>query len=70
MPDTLFCNMNATDKKHSIGSTYKDLVNINLWTTKMGYLASGTRLFKEKQAEVLVKGYIPLDYIVNINMVS
>ena len=70
LPDTLFCNMNATDKKHSIGSTYKDLVNINLWTTKMGYLASGTRLFKEKQAEVLVKGYIPLDYIVNINMVS
>lgn len=70
LPDTLFCNMNATDKDHTIGSTYKDLVNINLWTPKMGYLESGTRLFKEKQAEVLVKSYIPLEYIVNINLVS
>lgn len=70
LPDTLFCNMNATDKKHIIGSTYKDLVNINLWTPKMGYLSSGTRLFKEKQAEVLVKSHIPLEYIVNINLLS
>ena len=70
LPETLFCNMNATDKDHTIGSTYKDLANINLWTPKMGYLSSGTRLFKEKQAEVLVKSHIPLEYIVNINLLS
>lgn len=70
LPDTLFCNMNATDKNHKMGPTYKDLVNINLWTPKMGYLNSGTRLFKEKQAEVLVKSHIPLDYIVNIHLFS
>ena len=69
LPDSLFCNMNATDKNHKIGSTYKDLVNINLWTTKKGYLESGTSLFKEKQAEVLVKSHIPLNYIVNIDFV-
>ena len=70
LPDTLFCNMNATDKNHIIGPTYKDLVNINLWTPIMSYLNSGTREFKEKQAEVLVKSHIPLEYIVNIDMVS
>ena len=70
LPDTLFCNMNATDKNHKIGPNYKDLVNINLWTPKMSYLNSGTREFKEKQAEVLVKRHIPLEYIVNINLVS
>lgn len=69
LPDTLFCNMNATDKNHIKGASYRDLVNINLWTPKMGYLNSGTRLFKEKQAEVLVKSHIPIDYIVNINKV-
>ena len=69
LPDTLFCNMNATDKNHIKGASYRDLVNINLWTPKMGYLNSGTREFKEKQAEVLVKSYIPIEYIVNINMV-
>ena len=62
--------MNATDKNHKIGPNYKDLVNINLWTPKMSYLNSGTREFKEKQAEVLVKRHIPLEYIVNINLVS
>jgi hypothetical protein len=70
LPDTLFCNMNATDKNHSIGPSYRDLVNINLWTPKMNYLNSGTREFKEKQAEVLVKSHIPLEYIVNIDLVS
>lgn len=70
LPDTLFCDMNATDRNHKIGPNYKDLVNINLWTAKMNYLNSGTREFKEKQAEVLVKSHIPLEYIVNINLVS
>lgn len=70
LPDTLFCNMNAADKNHKIGPNYRDLVNINLWTPKMNYLKSGTREFKEKQAEVLVKRHIPLEYIVNINLVS
>lgn len=69
IPDTLFCNMNATDKNHSIGPSLKDLQNINMWATKLGYVGSGTKFFKAKQAEVLVKSHIPLNYIVNIDFV-
>ena len=68
--NTLFTNMNATDKNHSIGGSFEDLKNINLWAAKMTYVKSGSLFFKAKQAEVLVKGHIPLDYIVNINFVS
>lgn len=70
IPDTLFCNMNATDKNRSIGGSLNDLQSINMWATKMVYVGSGTRFFKAKQAEVLVKNFIPINYIVNIDYAS
>ena len=69
-PNTLFTNMNATDKNHSIGGSFEDLKNINLWATKMTYVKSGSLFFKAKQAEVLVKGFVPSQFIVNLNFVD
>ena len=68
-PNTLFTNMNATDKNHSIGGSYDDLKNINMWATKMTYVSSESLFFKAKQAEVLVKGHIPSQFIVNLYFV-
>ena len=62
--------MNATDKNHSIGGSFEDLKNINLWATKMTYVSSGSLFFKAKQAEVLVKGHIPSQFIVNLFFVG
>lgn len=70
IPETLFSNMNATDNDHSIGGGYEDLQKINFWATKMKYLNSGTKLFKAKQSEVLVKSFIPNDYIINLDFVD
>ena len=69
LENTLFCNMNATDKNHSIGGGYDDLKNINMWATKMTYVSSESLFFKAKQAEVLVKGHIPSQFIVNLSFV-
>lgn len=69
LQDTLFCNMNATDKNHSVGGSYDDLRNINMWATKMTYVSSESLLFKAKQAEVLVKTHIPSQFIVNLYFV-
>ena len=68
--NTLFTNMNATDKNHTIGGSFEDLKNINLWATKMTYVSSGSLFFKAKQAEVLVKGHIPSQFIVNLFFVG
>ena len=68
--NTLFTNMNATDKNHSIGGSFEDLKNINLWATGMTYVKSGSLFFKAKQAEVLVKGFVPSQFIVNLNFVD
>lgn len=63
--DTLFSDMNATDNLHHHGGDISDLKKVRFECTQLNY-AEGLD-FKYKQAEVMVKTFIPIKYILNIN---
>lgn len=67
LEETLFSDMNATDNNHQCGPTLDDLKNVNLIAVRETYLKSTHKYFKYHQAEVLVKTFIPIDKILNIN---
>lgn len=67
---TLFSDINAADNNHHHGATMADLRRIDINATKQHFVSSSDPIFKKHQAEVLVKTYIPLEYIVNINSPS
>ena len=69
LKDTLFSDMNATDSGHSHGGDIDNLKKVNFEATKMKYLRNGDSLFKMHQAEVMVKTFVPIEYIVNIDKV-
>ena len=59
--------MEATLKQMRHGNSFEDLKKVNLRATQTpAYLLSDIE-YKQKQAEVLVKGFIPLKYIQNVN---
>ena len=64
---TLFSDMNATDNNCRYGSTLADLQRVDLNATQQHYLRNTDPLFKKHQAEVLVKTFIPIDKIINID---
>jgi hypothetical protein len=64
---TKFSDMNATDKRHSHGSSLSDLEAVNFSATKRSYVKTEDPEFKQHQAEILAKTWIPLEYIKNIN---
>ena len=64
---TLFSDINATDNNHHHGASLADLQRINISATRVDYLRSDDPLFKPHQAEILVKTFIPLKYIINID---
>lgn len=64
---TLFSDMNATDNNCRYGSTLADLQRVDLNATQQHYLRKTDPLFKKHQAEVLVKTFIPIDKIINID---
>lgn len=64
---TLFSDMNATDNNCRYGSTLADLQRVDLNATRQHYLRNTDPLFKKHQAEVLVKTFIPIDKIINID---
>lgn len=64
---TLFSDMNATDSSHSHGATLADLEKVDISATKERYVSSTSSSFKKHQAEVLVRRFIPLEYIENID---
>ncbi|MDR2126772.1 MAG: DarT ssDNA thymidine ADP-ribosyltransferase family protein [Prevotellaceae bacterium] len=64
---TQFSNINATDKEHTHGSALCDLQRIDFQATQKHYVSNVDIDFKPHQAEVLVKTWIPIDYITNIN---
>lgn len=66
-PDTLFSNMNATDSEHLLGPNLEDLNRVNFFAVNSHLAKAGTKLFKSKQAEVLVKSFIPSEYIINLH---
>lgn len=67
MKDTLFSNMNATDNLHSHGGEISDLQKIKFNATKRHYVSRSDDDFKYHQAEVMVKTFIPVKYIMNID---
>lgn len=65
--DTEFTDMEATLKQMKHGNSFDDLKKVNLQATqKPPYILSDIE-YMQKQAEVLVKGLIPLKYIQNVN---
>lgn len=65
--NTIFCNINATDSSHSKGTELYDLERIRFSATKRRFVSREDPDFKHHQAEVLVKTWIPLEHITNIN---
>lgn len=60
---TLFSDINATDNNHHHGGTLADLQRINIPATQQNYVSRESDIFKQHQAEVMVKTFIPLEYI-------
>jgi hypothetical protein len=65
--NTLFSNMNATDKMHQIGGEVEDLQKVRFSATKRKFLNNNDPDFKFHQAEILVKTWIPINHVLNIN---
>lgn len=66
---TMFSDMNATDSLHSQGGDLVALQKIRFAATQREYVRHDDADFKYLQAEVMVKTFIPLQYIENINTV-
>ena len=60
---TLFSDINATDSNHRHGGTLDDLKRVNIQATQENYVSKTSPIFKQHQAEVMVKTFIPLEYI-------
>lgn len=65
--DTLFSDMNATDNQHSHGGSLQDLKKIRFSAAKRRYVRKDDGDFKYHQAEVMVKTFLPAEYIVNLD---
>lgn len=65
--ETLFSDINATDNNHQRGASLDDLKKVDFKAVNSKYLRSTDELFKKHQAEVLVKTFIPIDKILNID---
>lgn len=64
--DTLFTNMNATDRDHSIGESLDFIKGLDFSAVNQPFLKKTDINFKQHQAEVLVKGVIPKECIINL----
>ena len=60
---TLFSDINATDNNHHHGGSLADLQRINIPATQQNFVSRESDIFKQHQAEVMVKTFIPLEYI-------
>lgn len=65
--DTLFSDINATDNNHHCGGSISDLRRVNFSAVKRTYVSREDSDFKPHQAEILVKSFIPIKYIKNID---
>lgn len=65
--NTRFSDINATDNGHHQGASLEDLKRVKFSATKRNYVRKEDPDFKFHQAEVLVKTWIPIEYITNIN---
>lgn len=67
--DTLFSNINAATQNSSLkfGKSIEDLQRVNINATKQHFVSKDSEIFHEHQAECMVKTFVPIEYIVNIN---
>lgn len=63
---TMFTDIEATKPTHSHGPLLEDLMKVNLKATQKDYCSSEDPDYLAYQAEVLIKGIIPLKFIENI----
>ena len=64
---TLFSDRNAADSGHHHGGTIEDLKKVDFDAVKRNYVRRDDPDFKPHQAEVMVKTFVPLKYIKNID---
>lgn len=65
--DTQFSDVNAADSSHSHGGELTDLQRVKIQATKCHHLSKLDSFFKPHQAECMVKTFIPIEYIINID---
>lgn len=65
--DTLFSDINAADSSHRHGGSIEDLKRVNFNAVKRNYVSRDDVDFKPHQAEVMVKTFIPVRYILNLD---
>lgn len=63
---TAFSDMNAADSTHSHGTELEDLKKVDFEAVKRTYVSRVDEDFKAHQAEIMVKTFIPMRYILNI----
>ena len=64
---TQYSDMNAADSRHHHGPSILDLERVDFTAVKRTYVSSSDPDFKTHQAEVMVKTYIPSEYILNLD---
>lgn len=65
--DTQFSNMNAAAKAVQHGASFEDLERVNIYAVKSTFVSKTDDIFHEHQAECMVKTFIPIEYITNID---
>lgn len=65
--DTMFSDINAADSDHTHGSDLVDLQRVNIGATQKSFVSRNDPDFHTHQAECMVKTFIPIEYIENIN---
>ena len=61
-------NAAANNNRH--GKTLEDLQRVNISATQRHFVSRDEDIFHEHQAECMVKTFIPIEYITNINSPS
>ena len=65
--DTLYTDIEATQPNLKCGGEFGDLKRVNIQATKKPFAKPEDNDYWQRQAEVLIKGFIPLKYILNVN---
>ena len=64
--ETLYTDMEATQSNMKHGGDFEDLKKVNLKATQKDISRPEDDDYWQRQAEVLIKGFIPLKYILNV----
>lgn len=65
--NTMFSDINAADSLHSHGGELENLQNVDFRAVKRTFVSREDDDFKTHQAEVMVKTFVPIEYIMNID---